>query len=202
MSAPRPDTPTKRPRSSVPSQTDTGNKPGVLAGLPSTRPQRPSARRAAARRTADTAAAKRAAMTVGAKKVDAKASATSGPHATPGPNAVPPTTPKPATTPTARRAGDAAGKRAKASPKRTKRSPTTARSSKRATTPSSVPSTPTIPAQGFEAESEIELGVSVHPPSGSELATSVVELVGELAQSGISAGGRLLKDTLARFPGL
>jgi hypothetical protein len=58
-----------------------------------------------------------------------------------------------------------------------------------------------VPRQGFEIEAEIEPGRSLQPPSGTELATSVAELFGELAQTGLSASGRLLKDALARFAG-
>jgi hypothetical protein len=56
------------------------------------------------------------------------------------------------------------------------------------------------PRQGFEVESEIETGKTVAPPSGVELATSVVELLGELAQSGLRSGERLLRDALSRRP--
>jgi hypothetical protein len=55
------------------------------------------------------------------------------------------------------------------------------------------------PRQGFEAESDVEPGKTVQPPGGAELAASVVELIGELAQSGLSGGGRLLKDALGRL---
>ncbi len=58
---------------------------------------------------------------------------------------------------------------------------------------------PRAPRQGFEAESDVEPGKTVQPPGGAELAASVVELVGELAQSGLNSGARLLKDAL-RLP--
>jgi sRNA-binding protein len=58
---------------------------------------------------------------------------------------------------------------------------------------------PRAPRQGFEAESEVEPGKTVQPPGGAELAASVVELMGELAQSGLTSGGRLLKDVLSRL---
>jgi hypothetical protein len=103
------------------------DQPGVLSNLPSTRPQRPSARRAAARQTA-AARAERIA-----------------------------TKPKRAAT--------------------------------------------EVPPQGFEAEEAIEAGHSVQPPSGAELAASMVDLVGELAQTGLSTGGRMLRDALARLSG-
>jgi sRNA-binding protein len=57
------------------------------------------------------------------------------------------------------------------------------------------------PRQGFEAESDVEPGKTVQPPGGAELAASVVELIGELAQSGLNSGGRLLKDALSRLSG-
>jgi hypothetical protein len=104
-------------------------EPGVLSNLPNTRPQRPSARRAADKRTA------------------------------------------------------------------TKRT-------KRATPPRTEPREPPIPRQGFETEVDIEPGAPVRPPSRPELAASVAELLGELAQTGLTAGGRLLKDALGRLPGI
>jgi hypothetical protein len=42
----------------------------------------------------------------------------------------------------------------------------------------------------------------VQPPSRPELAASVAELLGELAQTGLATGGRLLKDALGRLPGV
>jgi len=111
---------------------------GILASLPHTRPQRPSARRAAAR-----------------KKQPAKAPE-------------PPRAPRQGSKPT-RRSVQAEPARA--------------------------------PRQGFESDSELEPGRSVAPPSSAELAASVVELLGELAQSGLTSGGRLLRDTLGRLSG-
>jgi hypothetical protein len=58
---------------------------------------------------------------------------------------------------------------------------------------------PRAPRQGFEAESDVEPGKTVQPPGSAELAASVVELIGELAQSGLSSGGKLLKDALSRL---
>lgn len=59
--------------------------------------------------------------------------------------------------------------------------------------------TPRAPRQGFEAESEIQTGSPVAPPNGVELAASVVELLGELAQGGLKSGERLLRDALDRL---
>jgi hypothetical protein len=61
---------------------------------------------------------------------------------------------------------------------------------------------PPVPPQGFETEDEIELGTPVHPPSRPEVAGALAELVGELAQTGITRGGRLLRDALGRLPGI
>ncbi len=58
-----------------------------------------------------------------------------------------------------------------------------------------------MPPQGFEAEEQIEAGRPVQPPSGPELAASVAELFGELAQAGLSTGGQLVKDALRRLSG-
>jgi hypothetical protein len=60
---------------------------------------------------------------------------------------------------------------------------------------------PPVPPQGFEAEEQIEPGRSVQPPSGPEMAASVAELLGEVAQAGLSAGGRLLREALGRLSG-
>jgi hypothetical protein len=114
-------------------------EPSVLAKLPRARPQRPSARRAAARKAA----------------ADSDARAT-----------------------------QAAAKR---TPPRTA---------------AAAPREPPAPRQGYETEDTIEPGVAVQPPSGTELATSAAELIGELAQAGLETGGRLLRDALGRLPGL
>lgn len=129
----------------------------MLSSLPSTRPQRPSARRAAARQSAATRAE---------------------------------TTPKrPARTPTAK---------PRATPKRpAQTSPRTAKPQLKR----SKPAEPPVPRQGFESEDAIQMGRPVQPPSGGELAASVVDLVGELAQTGISAGGRALRDAFTRITG-
>ncbi len=119
-----------------------GGEPGVFSSLPSTRPQRPSARRAAAKRAAAEGVKQ-------AKPAGAKRSARTPPK--------PPLPPPPVE--------------------------------------------PPVPRQGFESEVDIEPGAPVQPPSRPELAASVAELLGELAQSGLTTGGRLLKDALGRLPG-
>jgi hypothetical protein len=61
---------------------------------------------------------------------------------------------------------------------------------------------PRAPKQGYEPEEEVEMGATINPPSGVELVESVADIVGELANSGLAAGGRLLRDafTLLRRP--
>jgi hypothetical protein len=56
---------------------------------------------------------------------------------------------------------------------------------------------PPAPKQGYEPEEEVELGSTINPPSGVELVESVADIVGELANSGLAAGGRLLKDAFS-----
>jgi hypothetical protein len=55
------------------------------------------------------------------------------------------------------------------------------------------------PRQGFESASDPVSG-PVQPPSGVDLLASAAELAGELTKTGLAAGGRLLKDILARLP--
>jgi hypothetical protein len=55
------------------------------------------------------------------------------------------------------------------------------------------------PRQGFETESDPVSG-PVSPPGGVDLFASAAELAGELTKTGLSTGGRLLKDVLGRLP--
>jgi len=142
---------------------------GVLGNLPSTRPQRPSARRAAARTGAGRPAR--------AEKTPTRAEKTSGePAAASGGGSERGTTPR-------------------------QRRPRPSADSRRRN-PRPIPPPPRIPAQGYEAEGEVEPGVPVAPPTGPELAGAVVELVGDLAQAGLAGGGRLLRDALDRLRGV
>ncbi len=59
------------------------------------------------------------------------------------------------------------------------------------------PTEPRAPKQGYEPEEELELGHTVNPPSGAELVESLADIVGELAGTGLTAGGRLLKDAFS-----
>lgn len=56
------------------------------------------------------------------------------------------------------------------------------------------------PRQGYEADSELT-GTPVNPPTGTEMVGALADLAGELAHTGISAGGRLLKEALSRLSG-
>jgi hypothetical protein len=70
-----------------------------------------------------------------------------------------------------------------------------AKAAKRATKPLQDPA----PRQGFETERDPVSG-PVQPPGGVDLLSSAAELAGELTKSGLSTGGRLLKDVFARLP--
>jgi hypothetical protein len=72
-----------------------------------------------------------------------------------------------------------------------------ATSAKAKATSSSKAAQPAAPKQGYEPEEEVELGNTVNPPSGVELVESVADIVGELANSGLAAGGRILKDAFS-----
>lgn len=173
--------------------TDTAER-GVLTSLPSTRPQRPSARRAAAR---DAAAKVRPATTPSQPAGDGEASKLAEPAA-------------------ASRGRARAGTRARRASKRTAtaRTPRAASSQqpptpprqaaprRPRTPPQTPPEQPRIPPQGFETEDEITPGATVQPPSRPELAAAVADLFGELAQGGLTAGGRLIKDFLGKLPGV
>lgn len=73
--------------------------------------------------------------------------------------------------------------------------PSTTRSRKRAAN-----ARPPAPRQGYECDQELA-GSPVSPPSGTEVVGALAELAGELAQTGISTGGRLLKSALSRLSG-
>ncbi len=63
--------------------------------------------------------------------------------------------------------------------------------------PNVKPAEQRAPKQGYEPEEEVELGATVHPPGSVELVESVADIVGELAGTGLAAGGRLLKDAFS-----
>jgi hypothetical protein len=159
---------------------------GILASLPNTRPQRPSARRT---RAAATSAP--------------SAKSESGPKPVFGRS----TGPRPSA-PSAATSKVNAASRTKASSKAKTRKAAVkpngaakiAKSNGRPSRPPKPVPTP-APRQGFEVGSEIEQGLAVGPPSSIELATSVVGLLGEVAQAGAASGGRLLKGAFSRLQG-
>jgi len=145
----------------------------VLSNLPRTRPQRSTPRRTAARK----------AMTSGAAQTAPAVS--NGRAATPRTRAKAPTASvaaKPERPTPSRKA--AAKPRVRSSPKRASKA---------------APELEPVPLQGFESENDRARG-PVHPPGGAELVTSAIEVIGELAKSGLSTGERLLKDVLSRLP--
>ena len=148
----------------------------VLAELPHTRPQRPSARRETARKRAGTGPRKQ-------EPSKPKTSTARAQRATPSPaarrsDATPPAS-QPEATPTAPRPKAAS---------QTKPKPRSRRA----------PVKPPTPPQGYEADSELT-GSPVSPPSGTEVVGALAELAGELAHTSITAGGRLLRSALGRL---
>jgi hypothetical protein len=165
---------------------------GVLAALPRTRPQRASARRVAARSgTATRAEPTRA----GAATKPARAAAARRT----GAGKESPAEKKPATTRKPRTATKPTGTKKPAAVEK----PVGAKKPVSAKGPAATkqrilkPIEPPAPKQGYEPEEEVELGATVHPPSGAELIESVADIVGELAGSSFAAGGRLLKDAFS-----
>lgn len=160
----------------------------VLAELPRTRPQRASRRREAARAEGSkppetpkkpaAAAPKRATKRSGDKDAKPASNRTAQKQKPKAPAAKSATSKRRAKTP----AGAGAASRSR----------TDARSSAAKAEP--------VPLQGFEPEEQIA-GTPVTPPTGPELIGSLAELAGELAHTGIAAGGRLLKGIFSRETG-
>jgi hypothetical protein len=217
----------RRARTAQQSEGPPSGERGVLSSLPSTRPQRPSARRAAARSAAARSAAAKGGLstagTASAKRTASAAKRTASPTEPTG-------TATNAARAGTKDADPAARERARARTrtrrpaKRTtgttaatepaERTTTDPRTAMRRTPPRPItpprqtplsrtnPIEPLIPQQGFETEEEIAPGSTVQPPNRPELAAAVADLLGELAQGGLTAGGRLLKDVLGRLPGV
>jgi hypothetical protein len=167
------------------------NEGGVLANLPRTRPQRSSARRAAARGA--TAAPARARKPARANKPARPKRATAVPADAPAAKASGPVRDSSAS-------ASAKARRAVAKP----RSATAAKrkgAPRRAGARAGRPPAPedAAPRQGFECDGETA-GGSVAPPGGAELVATAAEIVGELAKAGLSTGERLFKDVLSRLP--
>lgn len=171
------------PRTNVPNEAGEGGPAaqdapgGVLGALPKTRPQRASARRAGER-------AKRA-----KQPADAKQPA----------NARRPARAKRATA--AKQTAVAAEGTKASSPNAKRRAATEDKPASRrntaARTASSRTERPKAPKQGYEPEEEVELGRTVNPPSPTEVAESVADILVELASAGLKTGGRVLRDVFA-----
>ena len=155
---------------------DTRASEGVLANLPRTRPQRSSARRDAARRTTSV---KVEPTDAPARKPRRVASTTAQPG--PAPARKPPSTISTKAEPTPAPKPILAKKQPLKSKVKAKRLQDAA------------------PRQGFETEGDPVSG-PVQPPGGVDLLSSAAELAGELTKSGLSTGGRLLKEAFARLP--
>lgn len=142
---------------------------GVLAALPRTRPQRASPRRAATRAKAGKTQAK-------ADKSEVVASAGEQKKTRKSSKAAPPP--------------------ARAGQSKTK---PTAKAAKAKASPTKLAEQPggRAPNQGYEPEEEVELGKTINPPSGVDLVESVADIFGELANSSVAAGGRILKDAFS-----
>src|SRR5438270_329371 len=151
-----------------------GGGSGVLGNLPRTRPQRPSARRAAARRSAggkedaDGTPREPTPTTADDAATGAKRASGAGARREPGQRA----------------SRNRAGKRAAQDAGRKQRS--TAKLD-------------AVPPQGYEADDDAATG-AVRPTGGAELVLSAAEIVGELAKAGLSRSERLIKDALSRLP--
>jgi hypothetical protein len=156
---------------SPPKKIEPQNGQGVLSNLPRTRPQRESARRAAAR-----TATKTGAPSTPAAGSNGRAASKPGDSAAP---AAPARKRRPATT----------------------RKPAAAKAARGSTKRKALESDlgPQVPRQGFECEGERASG-PVHPPGGTELVASAAEIIGELAKAGLSSGERLFRDVLSRLP--
>jgi hypothetical protein len=193
-----------------PRETAAADGPGILAGLPHTRPQRASARRAAARAaTSGTATAGETthAPTAGGETHAPARNSTRAPaRKAPRTHAHEATRSDAARAPTRKASSSAPGKAPRTPARNSTRAPTrkappsAARKAPRATAGSrSEPAGESVPLQGYEPE-EGALNRTIQPPGGAELVTSIAELAGELAKAGVNTGGRWLRDVFSRLP--
>ncbi len=169
---------------------------GILAALPRARPQRASARRAAARSGAATRT-KSTRANAATKPVRAAAATRAGAGKESPSDKQPATARKPVTGAKPARKPIGTKKPAAIKKPAATKKPADAKKSGNAKRRIAKPTEPPVPKQGYEPEEEVELGATVHPPSGAELVESVADIVGELAGSSLAAGGRLLKDAFS-----
>ncbi len=161
----------------------------ILANLPHTRPQRSSPRRAAARAAAAKPAPAAQAQSP-ARSSPARTKAAPGAQRAAAKGAG-----KKAGSARRERAGTRAGAGSHASAGTRAGGGTRAGAPRRKAPRAGEP----VPRQGYESELDRARG-PVHPPGGAELVGSAVEIIGELAKSGLSTGERLVRDALARLP--
>lgn len=194
---------------------------GVLSNLPRSRPQRTTERRIASRegrRAGDRTPKDRSGASASANGADAKVTAAKGTGAAAkGARAKPKGAAKAkgadgtAKTKSADVAAHAASgpspNGAGATPKRTNRTapprkPRRSAKPRADAAPGRVPPKPadSAPRQGFESEPSRSSTGPVQPPGGAELVAGAVEIVGEVARAGLSAGERVLKDLFSRLP--
>jgi hypothetical protein len=162
----------------------------VFGSLPNSRPQRRSPRR-------DRPGAKAKPAPAEAAKVEAAVEAQAAGGAQPDTRAKPVAEPKAAAqeTPSARPRPAARTKpstRAKAAPRA--KAAASAKPAAEAAPPRA--GTAKIPPAGYATPRDGDDGV----PHGAQLVTTAVQAAGELAQIGLSAGGRALKSALGRLP--
>ena len=162
---------------------------GVLSNLPRTRPQRSTARRTAAR----SQNARRASSENGSSGGASSTATARKPRAAAKP-AKAAGTAKPAKAAKPRKPAKAKAKAAKATAKPGKRAAAERPRKAAARRPLRVVRDE-VPRQGFECDDDRATG-AVPPPGSTELVSTAVEIVGELAKAGISGGERLLRDVL------
>jgi outer membrane biosynthesis protein TonB len=180
-----------------PHETASVDGPGILAGLPRTRPQRPSARRAASR----TAKPEKRPLTHERRSKPAgetmpvrKPTDETVPKRKPTSESVPKRKPTSESVPKRKPTGESVPKRKPTGESVPKRKPTGE------TMPVRKPTDESVPKQGYEPEGD-SLNRPIQPPGGAELVASLAELAGELAKAGVGTGGRMLRDFLSHLPG-
>ena len=200
---------------------------GVLAALPSTRPERIGTRRASVPQSADAPAgrAKGSPASAGAKPVanatttakDQPAKPAAAKTAPAKPAAAKRSTPKAPATKAARPAKQGAAPRATAARRKAAAprtfEPTPAAESAAGTADERAAAPPPrepeprpravregAPGMGTTGEREPQQSSEHGRPSGVELVTTAVQAAGELAQVGLSIGGRIFKRAVDRLP--
>ena len=173
--------------------TDDDSQREVLSSLPRSRPTRRSAKRDGGRRTAAGAAsapARAAADVNAAAKPKAAAKAKAKPKSAAKPKA------KAAAKPKARSTASAKPKAAaSAKPKATASAKPKATASAKPKAPRKQQRPKAAPPAGWETDRDANRAAG-----GTELVTTAVKAVGEVAQIGAAVGGQAIKSVLGRLP--